>query len=1158
MASIQSRSEVVVSLAEEFLDRYRRGERPALKEYIDNHPDLEADIREAFPAMAMLENIALAEESLAASFAGGEGPDVLRQLGDFRIIREVGRGGMGVVYEAEQISLGRHVALKALPRKKLLDPKQRRRFEREAKAAARLHHTNIVPVFGVGEQDGLPFYIMQFIQGLGLDEVVAEVRRIRTGEEGSAKPNPSVAAIARSLVTGSFEPAGNLMDTDERGPPGREESDLARVSGTGSGSSLSLPGQTGFARHNRSGRKATYWQSVAQIGVQVAEALEYAHRQGVLHRDIKPSNLLLDRRGTVWVTDFGLAKADDADNLTQTGDILGTLRYMPPESFAGKGDARSDVYALGLTLYELLALRPAFRDKDRNQLIKQVTDVDPPPLGRVNPAIPRDLRTIVHKAIEKDPSHRYTAAAALAEDLHRFVADEPIRARRVSGIERAWRWCRRNPAAAGLFFVSFIAGLAFVALGVGLHYGGRLQESNAHLQSALGEAEAQKALRHVALAYNGWQNGSMGDVEELLEGVPPARRRWEWHHLHRLCHADFKTVPGRPGHVAYSKDGTRLVAPGRDGTVNLLDASTGLVVRWVRGDGAPLAISRDGTRIATQIGDRHNSALQSVQPTTILLWDAQTGEQIAERVDDLNPSIASMAFSPDGKVLAAAGFRGEVKLWDTSRLNDRSSEPRILPHSGILSGVAFSPDGRRLAASSRDGPVIVWEVESGQTVTRLLGHSGGTKDVAFSPDGTVIATAGSDRAVRIWDAASGRELRQLLGHTEAVHGVAFRPDGACVASAGLDQTIRVWDAQTGSELYTLRGHGGVVSGVAYSPDGSRLASASIDGTVKIWAAMASPEVRVVQGHSLPVFGLAFSPDSTRLVSTAGAYLSSGPPGEARVWDVFTGQVIRTFPGHPGGVLCAAFDPDGQSVASAGGTWDDAKRTYVSGDAQLWDAATGKVRQTFMRHTDAIWSVAFNHGGTLLATASRDSTINLWVVKTGEFFATLPGHASVVKKVAFSPDGKQMASGGKDGEAWIWDLATREKVYSFPSGTRALEDLAYSRDGTRLATANVDGQITVRDATAGHAEVMTLWHNTLAGLGHGGLWALAFSPDGTRLASAGVDGRVILWDLATGQSILSLRGHAGDLRSVAFSPDGAWLAAGGVDGSVQIWDGRPRP
>ena len=195
--------------------------------------------------------------------------------------------------------------------------------------------------------------------------------------------------------------------------------------------------------------------------MQVADALEYAHRQGVLHRDIKPSNLLLDATGTVWVTDFGLAKADDQQNLTHTGDILGTLRYMPPEAFDGKADARGDVYSLGLTLYELLALRPAFDEKDRNRLIKQVTTTEPPRLDRLNRQVPRDLETIVHKAIDRDPAHRYAAAGELAADLQRFLDDEPIQARRVSPAERFLRWCRRNPAVAGL-----LAAVAILLVGV--------------------------------------------------------------------------------------------------------------------------------------------------------------------------------------------------------------------------------------------------------------------------------------------------------------------------------------------------------------------------------------------------------------------------------------------------------------------------------------------------------------------------------------------------------------------------------------------------------------------------------------------------------------------------------------------------------------------
>ncbi|MFL5244191.1 MAG: protein kinase domain-containing protein [Gemmataceae bacterium] len=487
MSQSESQSEIVVELAEQFLERYRLGERPSLKEYIDRHPELAADIRDVFPAMAMMENIALADESIAdqAETERIEAPAApLQQLGDYRIIREVGHGGMGIVYEAEQVSLGRHVALKLLPQKLLLGAKQKQRFEREAKAAAKLHHTNIVPVFGVGEQDGMPYYVMQFIQGLGLDEVLSELKRMRVvgaptpsmpaeGELRISRREVSAANMARSLMVGDFtesesgppgkgitdspaKPSGSdgheatVAQTADGADSGASDTATGRLSDTSSvsASSVILPGQSAAGR--RSVKKQNYWQSVATIGVQMADALDYAHKQGVLHRDIKPSNLLLDTRGTVWVTDFGLAKTDDHQNLTHTGDILGTLRYMAPESFDGKSDRRSDVYSLGLTLYELLALRPAFDEKDRHRLIKKVTSEEPPRLNRLNGTIPRDLVTIVHKAIDKDPARRYPSADELGADLQRFIDDEPIKARRLTVRERTWRWCRHNPQVAGL------------------------------------------------------------------------------------------------------------------------------------------------------------------------------------------------------------------------------------------------------------------------------------------------------------------------------------------------------------------------------------------------------------------------------------------------------------------------------------------------------------------------------------------------------------------------------------------------------------------------------------------------------------------------------------------------------------------------------------
>ncbi len=318
------------------------------------------------------------EKSEVASPPGVQGiPSATQAWGDFRIVREIGRGGMGVVWEAYQGSLNRHVALKLLPEHGNLS-----RFRREAQAAGRLHHTNIVPVFGVGEHQGRHFYVMQYIVGRGLDTAF---------KERTAAPSE----------------AGRLSRRSDA-------------------------------------------REVARIGAQVADALAYAHGQGVIHRDIKPSNLVLDDQGAVWVTDFGVAKVADEQNLTGTGDFLGTLRYMPPEAFEGKHDARGDIYSLGLTLYELIAGRPAYDETDRVGLIRQIMTVDPPRLRELDREVPRDLETVIQHAIERDPGHRYQTATYLAEDLKRFIEDRPIRARQASAAERYWRWARRNPAIAAL------------------------------------------------------------------------------------------------------------------------------------------------------------------------------------------------------------------------------------------------------------------------------------------------------------------------------------------------------------------------------------------------------------------------------------------------------------------------------------------------------------------------------------------------------------------------------------------------------------------------------------------------------------------------------------------------------------------------------------
>jgi serine/threonine protein kinase len=481
------------TLAEEFVERYRRGERPSLQEYIDRCPEMASEIRELFPALVQVEQAEDVLSDVTRRAAADAAVPHLTQWGDYRVLREVGRGGMGVVYEAEQLSLGRRVALKVLPGQLVRDLSQRRRFEREARATAKLHHTNIVPVFGVGEHEGTAYYVMQFIQGLGLNEVLVELKRMRLATKPATARVPvdefpasnrdvSAADVARSLMTGQFATAqGDDPEVGEptlpatvayepvadsssprTATPGCNGAPSGPLSLSTSSASMLSPDRSGGGRGKV--RRLTYWQGVARIGLQVADALSYAHQQGVLHRDIKPSNLLLDTHGTVWVTDFGLAKANDQQNLTHTGDILGTLRYMPPEAYDGKSDARSDVYSLGLTLYELLAFRPAFDEKDRARLVKQLTDEGPPGLRKVNPEVPRDLETIVQKAIERDPSHRYGSSTELAADLQRFLDDEPIRARQVRPTERVARWCRRNPALATACFLAFLGLISAVII----------------------------------------------------------------------------------------------------------------------------------------------------------------------------------------------------------------------------------------------------------------------------------------------------------------------------------------------------------------------------------------------------------------------------------------------------------------------------------------------------------------------------------------------------------------------------------------------------------------------------------------------------------------------------------------------------------------------
>jgi WD40 repeat protein len=1087
-------------------------------------------------------------------------PARVRYFGDYELIREIARGGMGVVFHARQMSLNRPVALKMILTGQLANETDIRRFYIEAESAANLDHAGIVPIFEVGQHEGQHYFSMGFVEGQSLSQRLA------------GRPLPPREAAA-------------LM-------------------------------------------------------VKVAEAIAYAHQRGVIHRDLKPANILIDAQGHPRVTDFGLAKKVQGDSgLTGSGQFMGTPSYMPPEQTGGgRGEVgpAADVYALGATLYALVTGRTPFQAATPMDTVNQVISAEPVPPRRLNASVPRDLETICLKCLEKEPGKRYASAAALGEDLGRYLAGEPILARPVTRSERAFKWARRKPAIAALLgLVALVAALglggvlwqwrqAVRARGVAEREtaraksqtelaGERLADAvkaraEERKQTELAEQRLQDTLKaraeekkqtelaeqrlydvRMTLVEHYWEDYNGEFLRQALDEQVPARQRgidrrgFEWFYwrrkissghitlkghtdgvssvafspaVERLLDAVQELAPDQVASVAFSPDGKRLASASRDGKVKLWNAATGQEIRTLKGpvgDVTSVAFSPDGKRLASASRDGK-----------VKLWNAATGQEIRPLKGHTGP-VWSVVFSPDGQRLASAGGEsdkpGEVKVWDAGTGKETHT---LKGHTGPVVSVAFSPDGKRIASASSDETVRMWDAAAGQQTLTFKGHGNrissvayspdgrilgsaqylvGVTSVAFSPDGKRLASASAD-GVEVWDTATGQVIRTLKGHASAVTSVAFSPDGQRIASANLDGTVKVWDAATGQEMLTLKGHTAGLISVAFSPDGKWLASASADG-VKVWEAGTGQETRTIKGRPVRIVG--FSPDGQRIASVDMI-------GTVTEWDAETGREIRTeinfVKWHTDGVCSAAVSPDGQRIASAN----------FDGTVKVWDAATGQETFTLKGHAAGfmVMSAAFSPDGTRLASAGG-KMVKVWDAATGQETLTLTGHMSGAfssvlcdfSSVVFSPDGKRLAAGSvADGTVKVWDAATGQETLTLKGNTGLVSGVAFSPDGKRLAAASWNRTVKVWDAATGH-EIHTLKRHT------GPVVNVAFSPpDGKRLVSASLDGTVKVWDAATGQETLTLKGHAAALKSVAFSPDGKQLVSASVDGTVKIWDARP--